>query len=270
MKKHTDTWVVGPCAMESSKLYLDEGKVLNKIMKGRNWYYKASFDKANRSSINGKRGLGLEDSIDNFKRIKDTIPEIKLMTDVHECWQVEKLKDVIDAIQIPAFLCRQTDLLVECAKHFDVVNIKKGQWISPQNASTFVDKVRGTNSNCEVWICERGTQFGYSQFIVDFGNVDELKKHYDKVILDCTHSTQRAKGNFTGGDRDLAEKYFLSSMIFEYDGIFVETHPNPPKAISDGDCQIYLDRFERLLEGFDKIQETYEQIRPKSLFIDGD
>lgn len=266
---HTRTWIVGPCCMGSTKLYVEEGKVLDKIMKGREWYYKASFDKANRTSLNGKRGLGINEGMENFKNLKQIIPGIKITTDVHECWQVEKIKSAgVDVVQIPAFLCRQTDLIVECAKYFDIVNIKKGQWVSPDSACVFVDKVKNVNSKCEVWITERGSQFGYGQLLVDFGSVDKLKTAYDKVILDCTHSTQRSKGNFTGGDRNLAEKFMLSAMIFEYDGVFVETHPNPPKAESDADCQIYLDRMERLLNGFDQIQFAYEKIRPASLFID--
>ena len=268
MNIHTKTWILGPCSMESEKLYLDEGRFLNKIMKGREWYYKSSFDKANRTSIRGKRGMGLDKGIEVFKKLKEEIPDIKLTTDVHECWQVEKLKGIVDLIQIPAFLCRQTDLIAECARNFNIVNIKKGQWISPVSACKFVDKVKNVNGNCEAWMTERGSNFGYEQLIVDFGNVEMLKRSFDKIILDCTHSTQRLKDGFNGGDRNLAEKYLFSSMIFEYDGVFAEVHPNPPKALSDMDSQIYLDRMEKLIHGFDEIQKAYEIIRPGSLFID--
>jgi 2-dehydro-3-deoxyphosphooctonate aldolase (KDO 8-P synthase) len=218
-------------------------------MEGKDWIYKASFDKANRSSIDGKRGPGIDESIKIFKNFKKKYPNVRLTTDVHEVWQVEKLSEVIDIIQIPAFLCRQTDLLVECAKHFNVVNIKKGQWMSPQNMAKGVDKIKNTNPNCEAWVTERGTQFGYGQLIVDFAAVDVLNKVYDKVILDCTHSTQRLKPNGrTGGSGEMAVKYFKVSDTFGYDGVFAECHPNPPMAYSDADCQIQLDDMVNLLK----------------------
>ena len=246
MKK---TWILGPCSIETEELYFSIGKELIPLMNDKDWYYKASFDKANRSSIDGKRGPGLNESIRIFESFKKTYPLIKLTTDVHEVNQVEKLAGIIDCVQIPAFLCRQTDLLTECAKYFSVVNIKKGQWMSPQNMVKGVDKIKNINPNCEAWITERGTQFGYTQLIVDFGAVEVLKEYYDKVILDCTHSTQRLKPNGrTGGSYKLAEKYFKAADIFEYDGVFAETHPNPIEAYSDGDSQIQLTKMKKLLK----------------------
>ena len=234
--------------MENREMYFSTFKELNGFMKGRDWYYKASFDKANRTSLEGGRGPGLEEGIEIFRELKKEFPDVKLLTDVHETWQVEKLKEVIDCIQIPAFLCRQTDLIVECARHFDKVNVKKGQWLGPNNLIKSIDKIKNTNSNCEAWICARGTNFGYNDLFVNFGIVKELKQHYDKVLLDCTHSIQRSRIIYgTQGDRDLAEKYILSSEIFDYDGIFAEVHPNPPDAVSDGDCQIYLSRIKELI-----------------------
>lgn len=250
----TKTWILGPCSLENEEMYIDIGTKLSKIMRGKNWFYKASFDKANRSSVDGKRGIGLEKSIDIFKKIKKTFPDIKLTTDVHEVWQVERLSEIIDVIQIPAFLCRQTDLLVECAKFFDFVNIKKGQWMSPHNMVKGVDKIKSTNPNAEAWITERGTQFGYTQLIVDFGGVEILRRHFDKVILDATHSTQRLKPNGrTGGDSSLAEKYILVADIFKFDGVFAETHQNPSQAFSDGDSQIKLDKLAEIINKSEKI-----------------
>ena len=133
-------WIVGPCSMESIEFYLDTAKKLYKTMKGKNWYYKASFDKANRTSLYGGRGPGLEDALEAFKLVKQEFPDIKLVTDVHETHQVEKLADYIDCIQIPAFLCRQTDLIVESARHFNFINIKKGQWLGPENMIKSLDK----------------------------------------------------------------------------------------------------------------------------------
>lgn len=243
------TYILGSCSVETEELYNSIGESLIPLMEGKDWFYKASFDKANRSSIEGKRGPGIDDSIKIFKDFKSKHPSIKLTTDVHEVWQIEKLADVIDCVQIPAFLCRQTDLLVESAKHFDIVNIKKGQWMSPQNMIKGVDKIKNINPDCQAWITERGTQFGYGQLIVDFGAVEILKKHYDKVILDCTHSTQRLKQNGrTGGNSKMAVKYFKVADTFEYDGVFAETHPNPSQAYSDGDSQIPLDEMIKLLK----------------------
>jgi|TARA_B100000035_G_C21031466_1_gene568748 2-dehydro-3-deoxyphosphooctonate aldolase (KDO 8-P synthase) len=251
-----NTLILGPCAMETKKMYLDTAKYLNNIMGDREWVYKASFDKANRSSITGRRGCGYDEAIEWFKEVKSLIPNIKLTTDIHEVWQVEGLKDVIDIIQIPAFLCRQTDLLVESARNFDVVNIKKGQWMSPQNMIQGVDKIKNTNPNCQAWCTERGSQFGYGQLIVDLGNVEFLKKHFDEVVFDVTHSTQRLKENGrTGGDRDLATKYLQSAGIFGYTGVFAECHPNPEYAYSDGDCQINLEEIENYINNLDKINE---------------
>lgn len=249
-------WIVGPCAMESEKVYLETADKLTELMQGREWYYKASFDKANRTAIQGRRGIGLETGLNLLKKVKKNHKDIKLTTDVHETCQVKQLKGLIDVIQIPAFLCRQTDLLVECGESFDIVHVKKGQWISPEATKHFAGKIRSKNQNAQVWITERGTQFGYEQLIVDFAAADEMIQYGDRLFLDCTHSTQRKKGDFTGGDRDLAAKYLMAAPIFGYNGIFAEIHPNPETAISDGDCQINLSDWSRLLNKFDKIVEA--------------
>lgn len=245
------TYILGSCSIENRDFYISQYEKLKPIMDSieGDFYYKGSYDKANRSSINGERGPGLSESIEIFKEIKSMYPQIKLTTDVHEVWQVEKLAGIIDCIQIPAFLCRQTDLLTESAKVCNVVNIKKGQWMSPQNMVKGLDKIKETNPNCEAWITERGTQFGYTQLIVDFGAVETLKKYFDKVILDCTHSTQRLKSNGrTGGDHTMAIKYWKVADIFEYDGVFAETHPNPIEATSDMDSQIPFKEMKELLK----------------------
>ena len=242
-------YIVGSCSIENKDFFFEHYEMLKPYLGDKDWIYKGSFDKANRSSVEGDRGPGLEESIEIFKEFKKHNPGVKLTTDVHEVYQVEKFAGLIDVVQVPAFLCRQTDLLVECAKHFDVVNIKKGQWMSPENMAKGVDKIKSTNPNAQAWITERGTQFGYTQLIVDFGNVPYLAENYDKVILDCTHSTQRLKPNGrTGGSSELAEKYFKVADIFEYNGVFVETHPNPAEAVSDMDSQIPFDKMKILLE----------------------
>jgi 2-dehydro-3-deoxyphosphooctonate aldolase (KDO 8-P synthase) len=243
------TFIIGPCSLETYELSYEVLKKVHPYMGEKDFYFKGSFDKANRSSITGKRGPGLEEGLNIFKQLKKDFPGLQTTTDVHEVHQVEKLSEVIDLIQIPAFLCRQTDLLVESAKHFNKVNIKKGQWMSPQNMVKGVDKLKTTNSNCDVWVCERGTALGYSQLIVDFASVDILKEHFDKVILDCTHSAQLTKPNGRiGGNPKLAERYFKAAEIFGYDGVFVEAHPTPSLSYSDADSVLPLDIMENLLK----------------------
>jgi 2-dehydro-3-deoxyphosphooctonate aldolase (KDO 8-P synthase) len=250
-------WILGPCSLENEDLFMETFSEISKIMQGRDWYMKASFDKANRTSLHGGRGPGLEYCMEVWKQIKADNPEVKFLTDVHETCQVEGLSEVIDCIQIPAFLCRQTDLIVECARHFDKMNIKKGQWLGPNNLNKSVDKVREINPNCEAWICDRGTNFGYHDLFVNFGIVDELKKAFDKVILDATHSIQRSRAVYgSQGDRRLAERYLVGADVFGYDGVFAEVHPNPPEAVSDADCQIYLSDLERMVRMADAVGEA--------------
>lgn len=251
-------FILGPCSIESKKLYFEAAEKLYNIMQGKDWYLKASFDKANRTSIKGERGLGLSKSISLFEEVKKEFPNIKLTTDVHECWQIKSLIGIIDVIQIPAFLCRQTDLIIECAKCFDIINVKKGQWIGPRNIIKTVDKIKMTNPNAQAWLTERGSAFGYEHLVVDFTIVDLIKNsNWDKFILDCTHSVQRSRAIYgVQGDRKLAERYFLASDILNYDGIFAEVHPKPEEAISDGDCQLFLNDIKNLINIKENIYKT--------------
>lgn len=251
-------WILGPCSIESEKLFMECLLRIDSVMEDDDeWYMKASFDKANRTSLHGGRGPGLEEAIRIWKIAKEAFPDVKLTTDVHECWQVEKLAGLIDVVQIPAFLSRQTDLIVECAKHFPVVNVKKGQWLGPNNLIASVDKIKETNPNCQAWICDRGSNFGYHDLFVNFGIVDELKQYYDKVILDCTHSTQRSRGVYgKQGDPVLAARYFVSAGLFNYDGVFAEVHPDPPTSPSDGDCMIAVQVLRHLVEKAKRIDDV--------------
>jgi len=262
----SNIFILGPCSIENEENYIKSLAYLKPFMKNREWYFKASFDKANRTSIDGGRGPGLKASLDIFRKVKKENPNIKLITDVHEPWQAEILADVIDVVQIPAFLCRQTDLIVECAKHFKKINIKKGQWLGPENLVVSVDKVRNTNPDAEVWLTERGTAFGYHRLIVDVDIVDRLKKHYDKVIIDCTHATQRSRAVYgVQGRSEVAERFFLSSPIYHYDGIFAECHINPATAVSDGDCQIQIERIPILLDRLTNIQKCLSGWKDENL-----
>ena len=252
------TWILGPCSMEGESLYNEIADTLYPFMKGKDWYYKASFDKANRTSVKGGRSPGLEEGCEMFKNIKQKYPDIKLTTDVHDVHQVEKLAEAgIDCIQIPAFLCRQTDLIVECAKHFNIVNVKKMQFLGPDNVIKGVDKIKNTNPDCQAWLTDRGTNFGYDKLIVDFTIVDEIKKYYDKFIFDVTHATQRSREIYVKqADRDLGERYLLISDIMGYDGVFAETHPRPEEAVSDADSQIYLNKIKSVIDRADRIAKV--------------
>jgi 2-dehydro-3-deoxyphosphooctonate aldolase (KDO 8-P synthase) len=239
MKKYT--YILGPCSIENEDNFLEVAKTLDGYMGGTDWYLKGSFDKANRTSIHSDRGPGLDEGIRIMQSIKEAYPNIKIVTDIHEPNQALPLSDVVDVIQIPAFLCRQTDLLVACAKNFNIINIKKGQWLSADAMKHAVAKIKEVDPNCEVWVTERGSNFGYDRLIVDFRGVDVMKKFADKVILDCTHSTQMAGEGITGGSRKLAKQYAQAAKIFEYDGVFIETHPDPDNAISDSASRVELD-----------------------------
>jgi 2-dehydro-3-deoxyphosphooctonate aldolase (KDO 8-P synthase) len=239
--------------MEDYNNYINTAQSLNDIMGNRDWYYKASFDKANRKTITSSRGPGLELGLEFISSLKRILPNIKLTTDVHDCSQVERLVGYVDLIQIPAFLCRQTDLLVECGKYFNIVNVKRGQWVSPKDTAYFASKIKSKNNKATVWITDRGTMFGYDKLLVDFDAASEIRNHCDKVLLDCTHSTQVRDGQKTGGNRALAEKYLLASSVFNYGGVFAEVHGNPPTAISDSDSQIYLSRISGLIKLREKL-----------------
>ena len=258
MQNKDKVWILGPCSLENRDMYFKCLKSINESMrKDDDWYMKASFDKANRTSLHGGRGPGLEEAKEVWTESKERYRNIKITTDVHECWQLEHLVGLVDAIQIPAFLSRQTDLIVEAAKLFPVVNIKKGQWLGPNNLIASVDKIKETNPDCQAWITDRGSNFGYHDLFVNFGIVDELKEYYDKVILDCTHSTQRSRAVYgTQGDAVLAGRYFQAADLFNYDGVFAETHPDPENSVSDGDCALPLNKLDyyimraRLIGGY--------------------
>ena len=235
------TYILGPCSIENQDNFLEVAKALAPLMKGKDWYLKGSFDKANRTSIHSDRGPGLDEGIRIMQMTKRLYSDMKIITDIHEASQALPLSDVVDVIQIPAFLCRQTDLLIACAKHFNIINIKKGQWLSAEAMEHAVNKIKEVDPTCKVWITERGSQFGYDRLIVDFRGVDVMKEFADKVILDCTHSTQMAGDGITGGSRKLAKQYSKAAKIFEYDGVFIETHPDPDNAISDSGSQVELD-----------------------------
>lgn len=202
--------------------------------------FKASFDKANRTSIRSFRGPGMERGLQMLRDVKDKFG-LRILTDIHESWQAEPVAQVADVLQIPAFLCRQTDLLVAAAKTGKVVNIKKAQFLSGMDMEFPVQKVRDAG-NDNVWLTERGNIYGYNNLVVDFRNIPDMARFTDTVIMDCTHSVQRpgAAGGKTGGNREFIPAMALAAKAFGANGFFFETHPDPDNALSDGPNMIPL------------------------------
>lgn len=241
--------IAGPCVIESAEL-LDT--VAQKIVSINNRLhtdiiFKASFDKANRTSIHSFRGPGLEKGLQMLDEVKQK-HGLRVLTDIHESWQAEAAGQVVDVLQIPAFLCRQTDLLVAAAKTGKTVNIKKAQFLSGRDMRYPVEKALEAGAK-EVWLTERGNSFGYNNLVVDFRNIPDMKKIVQTVIMDCTHSVQRpgAGNGSTSGDRQFVPAMALAAKAFGATGYFFEVHPNPDKGLSDGPNMLELDKLEDLI-----------------------
>lgn len=242
-------FIVGPCVIESSELLDTVAQELVRLNEkyGIQIIFKSSFDKANRTSIHSYRGPGLEKGLQMLADIKSKYG-LQLLTDIHESYQAAPAGEVVDVIQIPAFLCRQTDLLVEAAKTGKVVNIKKAQFLSGMDMQYPVQKVKETG-NDHVWLTERGNVYGYNNLAVDFRNIADMKRFTDTVIMDCTHSVQRpgAAGGKTGGNREFVPAMALAAKAFGATGYFFEVHPEPDKALSDGPNMLYLKDLEKVI-----------------------
>lgn len=243
------TFIAGPCVIESQELLYAVAEKLAEINQKLevDIIFKASFDKANRTSISSFRGPGLEKGLEMLANVKSKYG-LKLLTDIHESHQAEAVGQVVDVLQIPAFLCRQTDLLVAAAKTGKVVNIKKAQFLSGPDMKYPVEKAKEAGA-AEVWLTERGNTFGYNNLVVDFRNIPDMKEIVPTVIMDCTHSVQRpgAMGGKTGGDRRFVPSMALAAKAFGATGYFFEVHPNPDKGLSDGPNMLELDKLESLI-----------------------
>ena len=252
------TFIAGPCVIESAEcldVVAQELVRLNAEL-GTDIIFKASFDKANRTSITSYRGPGLEKGLQMLADIKSKYG-LKLLTDIHEAWQAAPAAEVVDVLQIPAFLCRQTDLLVAAAKTGKAVNIKKAQFLSGQDMQYPVQKVLDTWAQSfpekkgeTPWLTERGNSFGYNNLVVDFRNIPDMKKIVPTGIMDCTHSVQRpgAAGGKTGGNREFVPAMALAAKAFGANGFFFEVHPDPEKALSDGPNMLYLNDLEGVIK----------------------
>ena len=244
------TIIAGPCVIESAELLDTVARKLVDInsMHGTSIIFKASFDKANRTSIRSFRGPGLERGLQMLSDIKSKYG-LRILTDIHESWQAEPAGAVCDVLQIPAFLCRQTDLLVAAARTGRIVNIKKAQFLSGRDMWYPVEKAREAGAS-EVWLTERGNMMGYNNLVVDFRNIPDMLEIVPTVIMDCTHSVQRPGGSDgkTGGDRRFVPQMALAAKAFGATGFFFEVHPTPDEGLSDAANMLELDKLEALVK----------------------
>ena len=245
----TPIFIAGPCVIESADLLDEVACELVRIKQKFNIeiYFKASFDKANRTSVHSYRGPGLEKGLQMLGEVREK-HGLKLLTDIHESFQAAPVGEVVDVLQIPAFLCRQTDLLVAAARTGKIVNIKKAQFLSGADMLYPYEKARDAGAS-EIWLTERGNIYGYNNLVVDFRNIPDMKAFVPRVVMDCTHSVQRpgAAGGKTGGNREFVPAMALAAKAFGANGYFFETHPDPEKAMSDGPNMLYLKDLETVI-----------------------
>ena len=243
-------FIAGPCVIESAELLDTVAQELVRINDklGTDIIFKASFDKANRTSIHSFRGPGMDRGLQMLADIKSKYG-LRLLTDIHESYQAAPVGEVVDVIQIPAFLCRQTDLLVAAAKTGKTVNIKKAQFLSGNDMRYPVEKAREAGAK-DVWLTERGNMFGYNNLIVDFRNIPDMLHIVPTVVMDCTHSVQRpgGAGGKTGGDRQFVPAMALAAKAFGANGWFFEVHPDPDKGLSDAANMLPLNKLEEIIE----------------------
>ena len=243
-------FIAGPCVIESAELLDAVGERLAAINRtlGTEIIFKASFDKANRTSISSFRGPGIERGLRMLSDVRAKWG-LRLLTDIHESWQAAPVGEVVDVIQIPAFLCRQTDLVVAAARTGRTVNIKKAQFLSGADMRYPYEKAREAGAG-EIWLTERGNSFGYNNLVVDFRNIPDMLKIAPTVVMDCTHSVQRpgAAGGKTGGNREFVPAMAHAAKAFGANGFFFEVHPDPDHAKSDGPNMLQLDELENLIK----------------------
>ncbi|HMS44008.1 MAG TPA: 3-deoxy-8-phosphooctulonate synthase [Pyrinomonadaceae bacterium] len=255
------TFILGPCVVESSQHALFMAQEIKDICNavGVEFVYKSSFDKANRSSIESFRGGGLDFGLEVLAQVKAEIG-VPVITDVHETWQVERTAEVADMLQIPAFLCRQTDLLVASAKSGKAVNVKKGQFLAPWDAKNIVEKLQQAGSE-KILLTERGASFGYNNLVVDFKSFPIMRDFGVPVVFDVTHSLQLpgGLGKATDGLGKYIESFARAGVACGVDAVFMEVHDNPSKAPSDGPNQLPLNRLEKLLTKLKAIHELVNE-----------
>ncbi|MBT3311829.1 MAG: 3-deoxy-8-phosphooctulonate synthase [Desulfobacterales bacterium] len=253
--------IAGPCVIEDLKSTLEIAEYLKKTTDDLNipFIFKASYDKANRTSIKSFRGPGLEDGIKILKKVKDELG-IKIISDVHSSNEIDIAAEALDIIQIPAFLCRQTDFILEIARTGKIVNIKKGQFLAPWDIVNIVEKITSTG-NKRILITERGTMFGYNNLVVDFRGIKIIQDRTGlPVIFDATHSVQLpgGSGSSSGGQREFVDPLAKAAVAAGADGVFLEVHKNPDKALCDGPNSIKLENLQNLLSGLKAIKDVLQ------------
>ena len=250
--------IAGPCVIESEETVMLVAERIKRIAERQNldYCFKASFDKANRTSIYSYRGPGIEKGLRILEKVKNTF-DVKVLTDIHEPWQAERVAEIVDIIQIPAFLCRQTDLLVAAAKTGKIINVKKAQFLAPWDMGNVVKKLE-ESGNKNIMLCERGSSFGYNNLVVDMTGIIEMKRFGYPVVFDATHSVQKpgGKGNSTGGNRAYVEPLAKAAIAAGADALFFEVHPEPDNALSDGPNMVRLDEFENMLSHIVRVYDA--------------
>ena len=253
--------IAGPCVIESRNHAIDHAIKIREICSDLNinYIFKSSFDKANRTDINSKRGVGIEEGLKILDEIRKKL-NIPVLTDVHESYQCELLKEVVDVIQIPAFLCRQTDLLISAAKTDKIINVKKGQFLAPWDMLNVIEKIKSTSNN-KIILTERGTSFGYNNLVVDLRSLIEMKKTGFPIVFDATHSVQKpgGLGNSSGGNREYVPFFSNAAVTVGISGIFMEVHENPEKAPSDAANMIRLGNLKNILLDILKLDELVKK-----------
>ena len=254
--------MAGPCVIESEKLALETAEKLKQITDklGINFIYKSSFDKANRSSIGSFRGLGVTKGLEILAKVKREL-DVPVVTDVHEDTPLDEVADVVDVLQTPAFLCRQTNFMLKVANTGKPVNIKKGQFLAPWDMKHVVDKVK-TTENKKIMVCERGVSFGYNNLVSDMRSLAVMRETGCPVVMDATHSVQLpgGQGTSSGGQRQFIPVLARAAVAVGIDGLFMETHPDPANALSDGPNAWPLDKMEDLLKQLMQIDQMVKSL----------
>jgi 2-dehydro-3-deoxyphosphooctonate aldolase (KDO 8-P synthase) len=253
--------IAGPCAIESEEMTLTVAETLKKTCTelGIHLIFKSSFDKANRSSIHAPRGVGIDEGLRILQKVRAEL-DLPVVTDVHESYQCKPVGEVVDMIQIPAFLSRQTDLLVAAAQTGKLVNVKKGQFMAPWDMKNVITKLEEAG-NPQILLCERGSTFGYNNLIVDMTGLVEMRSYGYPVVFDATHSVQKpgGQGSSTGGNREMVPPLMRAALATGVDALFAEVHPDPDHAFSDGPNQLRLDGIREILRQAQAIDALVKQ-----------
>lgn len=260
--------IAGPCAIENREMVIQTAQTLKEVCDelGIHLIYKSSFDKANRTSAGSQRGVGMEKGLGILAEVKATFG-LPILTDVHESWQCAPVAEVADVLQIPAFLSRQTDLLLAAAQTGRVVNVKKGQFMAPWDMQGVVSKIESVASDKPIgerlWLTERGSSFGYGNLVVDMTSLVEMRKFGCPVIFDATHSVQKpsSQAGITGGNREMVPYLMRAALAVGIDGLFLEVHPDPDKAISDAANQVRLSDIRTILKQALAIDNVVKTLR---------